>query len=340
MAAPPLRERVPLWLLSGALLLTLVAGLGLRPVLERDYHRYLLVFDITQSMNVRDPLPGARRHTRLDWSKLAARALLSRLPCGSSLGVGVFTQHRSLLLLEPVEVCAHYDELRAVLTDIDWTMAWRARSEIAKGLHSALAITSDLRPPTRLVFFTDGHEAPPVHRDFPPRFDGRPGEVQGLVVGVGGSLPLPIPKLDAAGDEIGVWAREEVMQVDVYSQGRDGAVAGETMVGVDAGDVARRKATGTEHLSSLREGYLGRLAAGLGLDYRRLENADALSEALTGPRYAFRRATVHDVHVWLGTGALIFILLIYMLYYGDVWKTPDRWAESGARGGRDAGRQT
>ena len=340
MASPLSRERAPLWLLSGALLCTLVAALGLRPVLERDYYRYLLVFDVTQSMNVRDPLPGVGRHTRLTWSKLAARELLTRLPCGSSAGIGIFTQHRSLLLLEPVEVCGHYDELRTLLADLDWTMAWRARSEVAKGLHSALAITGDLRPPTRLVFFTDGHEAPPLHPDFPPRFDGRPGKVQGLVVGVGGELPLPIPKLDAGGGEVGVWTREEVMQVDVYSQGRDGGLAGEAMAGVDVGDLEQRKATGTEHLSSLREAYLRRLAAGLGLDYRRLESADVLSEALIGSRYALRRAAAHDVHAWLGAGALTFILLIYMVYYGGVRKTGDARGESGPHGGGGAGRET
>lgn len=340
MAIPLRRGRAPLWLLSAAMLLALVAGLGLRPVLERDYYRYLLVFDITQSMNVRDALPGVSSHTRLDWSKLAARELLSRLPCGSAAGIGIFTQHRSLLLLEPVEVCGHYDELRALLADLDWGMAWRARSEVAKGLHSALAITAELRPPTRLVFFTDGHEAPPLHPDFPPRFDGRPGEVQGLVVGVGGALPLPIPKLDAAGDEVGVWAREEVMQVDVYSQGRDGGLPGETMVGVDAGDLERRKATGTEHLSSLREAHLGRLAAGLGLDYRRLESADALSDALIGSRYALRRASAHDVHAWLGAGALAFILLIYMVYYGSARRTAGPRRASGPHRGGRAGRQT
>jgi mxaL protein len=161
--------------------------------------------------------------------------------------------------------------------------------------------------------------------DFPPRFTGESGKVQGLIVGVGGQLPLPIPKLDETGDQVGVWGRDEVMQVDVYSLGRAGDVPGETMVGVETGDLARRLASGTEHLSSLHEEYLGQLAAGLGLDYQRLEAPGVVAEVLTTGRYAFRRAAVHDVHGWLGAVALTFIVLIYLIYSAGGRKARRRW---------------
>ena len=53
------------------------------------------------------------------------------------------------------------------------------------------------------------------------------------------------------------------------------------MVGIDNTDVARRIASGREHLSSLREPYLRQLATALGLHYHRLETPEALARRLS-----------------------------------------------------------
>jgi mxaL protein len=89
----------------------------------------------------------------------------------------VFSEYRTLVLLTPVEVCANFDDLAAVLERIDGTMAWAGASEVAKGLHSGIRAARELGADTRLVFVSDGHEAPPLHPRYLPRFDGRPGEV-------------------------------------------------------------------------------------------------------------------------------------------------------------------
>lgn len=296
-------RRIALVILSAVLGLVVLAWWGPRLALTTSYHRYLFVFDITQSMNVRD-MAGA---SRLEAAKTAASAGVRSLPCGSEVGLAIFTQHRSFLLFAPVETCAHFDEILAMIGAVDWRMAWRARSEVAKGLYSALQVNQALEPPASVVFFSDGHEAPPIHPDFPPRVQGEPGTRRGLVVGVGGDRPLPIPKLDPEGNVVGRWSRDEVMQVDSYSMGRGGDVAGEAMVGVDTSDLAERIAAGTEHLSSLRGAYLRELARGVNLDYLRLNEARALSAALAGGRYALSRTERVDVHRWLGICALLLL---------------------------------
>lgn len=270
---------------------------------------YVWVFDITQSMNVRDMGQVPPGIGRLEYARQVAARALRRLPCGSEVGVGVFTAHRSLLLFEPVEVCTHYSELTQSLAGLDWRMAWRARSEVAKGLYSGLRIVRALGGSTHLVFFTDGHEAPPINRRLRPRFPAGGGG-GGLIVGVGGRVPVPIPRLDRAGRRLGYWRADEVMQTDVYSYGRPAGQGREQMVDAGPapiGEAARRG--GREHLSALHEAYLRRLADEQGMDYLRLGGPAGLAGSLTESGRGRWVAMDRDLRPVLGGLALLLVLL-------------------------------
>src|SRR5207253_861479 len=143
--------------------------------------------------------------SRLAFAKKALRQSLLELPCGSKVGWAIFTEYRALLLIAPIEVCANLGELRSTLARIDAQMAWAGSSEIAKGLHSAIGIARDLPGKPSLVFVTDGQEAPPLHPRYRPAFDDKPGDVPGLIVGVGDLRPSPIPKTDPEGQPLGFW---------------------------------------------------------------------------------------------------------------------------------------
>jgi mxaL protein len=280
-------------------------------VLQRAVYRYVFVFDITQSMNVSDV--GEPDLTRLRFASRRIAEAITALPCGSGAGLALFSGHRTFLLFTPVEVCDHYAELTGMLAALDWRMAWEARSEVAKGLHQSIAILSELDDNIRLVFISDGHEAPPVNASFRPAFRGEPGAVKGLIAGVGGIHPMPIPKLDDNGRLLGYWQPHEVMQVDSYSLGRGGASGdGEAMAGVDSGDLAQRIRTGSEHLSSLRETYLQQLAHETGLHYHRLHDGAALAAALSAPDLAHYEAAATDIR-WLPAAlALLLLLSLYL----------------------------
>lgn len=291
----------------------LFAALG-RPTaeLEREVYRFVITFDVTQSMNVSDAaLPGASV-TRLDFARAAVRRTLEKLPCGSQLGLAIFTEHRSFLLFSPVEVCDNYTEISTILDRVDWRMAWAARSEVAKGLYSSLSLASLLGKETRIVFLSDGHEAPPVHAEFRPRFSGTPGEISGALIGIGGSKPMPIPRLNNAGKVVGNWTAREVLQVDTYSLGRGANVEAEPMVGVDMSDVAGRIAAGTEHLSSLREVYLQQLAGETRLDYFRPETPQQLANWLTQSAYTNQKPVDTDMRWLPGMLAMLSVLLAYV----------------------------
>ena len=275
---------------------------------QRALFNHVVVLDITQSMNVRDHVLAGKPVSRLDFAKHALRGSLVGMPCGSKLGLGIFTEYRSLLLLAPVEVCANLGELRTTLDRIDGRMAWTGNSEIAKGLHAGIAIARQLAEHPDLVFVSDGQEAPPLDPRNRPAFGGKAGEVAGLVVGVGGLVPVPIPKVDPNGRALGFWHADEVMQSDPRSRGRGGQ--GEAMVGDAVEGVEGIGAgTGSEHLSSLHEAHLRLLAGDTGLSYHRLVNEERFVEAMTAPALARPVPARFDLSPVLAGVALLLLVL-------------------------------
>jgi mxaL protein len=287
-------------LLAAALLLLATFA---RPVwwLERPRFEHVVVLDVTQSMNVQDEVWQGRTMSRLDAAKAALRSAIESLPCGSKIGWAIFTEYRAYLLFTPVEVCAHRAELRGALARIDSRMAWSGNSEVAKGLHSAIGIARQLSGTPSLVFVTDGHEAPPLDPNQRPAFDDRPGEVAGVIVGVGALKPSPIPKSDALGRPLGFWAADDVPQTNPHLPNRD-------LNGRDEVPAAALGATlGSEHLSSLREGYLRLLANENGMSFARVRD-DEIGVALRAPALSRPVKTTVDLRNALAALALLLLL--------------------------------
>ncbi len=272
---------------------------------ERPRFEHVVVLDVTQSMNVQDEVSEGRSVSRLDAAKSALRRVVEALPCGSKIGWAIFTEYRSYLLFTPVEVCAHRAELRGALERIDSRMAWSGNSEVAKGLHSAIGIARQLQGTPSLVFVTDGHEAPPLDPNQRPPLEAKPGEVAGVIVGVGALKPSPIPKSDAQGRPLGFWSADDVPQTNPHLPNRD-------LNGRDEVTAASLGATvGSEHLSSLREGYLRLLASEHGLAFARLRGEE-LSAALRSPALSRPVKTAVDLRAALAALALLLLLLQWL----------------------------
>jgi mxaL protein len=258
----------------------LLAAWGLQPRLPVSRFDGVIVLDITQSMNAEDYSVGGRPVSRLRGAKLALRRVFEAMPCGSRVGLGVFTEYRTMVLIAPLEICANFRELTSVLDGIDGRMAWGGRSEVAKGIGWAIRAADALPGQPAIVFLSDGHEAPPIHPAHRPA-SGESGKIAGLLVGVGGTVPVAIPKFDPDGRRLGFWGADEVMQTDPISRGRSGSVAGERYVETDeVRPPAGWPAPGNEHLSQLREGYLRLLAEELSFGYLRLDDVAGGAHAL------------------------------------------------------------
>lgn len=239
-------------------LLLLQVSVSMSPLdIAQPVHDVQVTFDISQSMNVEDVVLDQSATSRLTLAKAAARTLLLTLPCGSRVGWGVFSGHRVITLITPLEVCSHYAGLLASLEKIDGRMRWVEASNIGKGLHQGIRAAQTLGDGVNVVFVSDGHEAPPL----PEGKTGMPAtrgfNLDGLVVGVGGDTPAPIPKTDAAGKVTGFWQAEEVVQQSNMLTGQS-----------------------REELSRLHADHLIRLAQLANLTYVELDSVHAIARAI------------------------------------------------------------
>jgi mxaL protein len=265
------------WLLAAALV-CFAAALVVPPgKASRNTVNFLLVADITGSMNTRDYGEGSKLESRLDAVKRITRQALVELPCQSRFSLAIFAERRVFLLFNPIEVCSNFAPIDAAVAALNWREGWEGDSHIASGLYRAVALAHELH--TDLVFMTDGQEAPPLPWSGGPAFEGEPGVVKGLIVGVGGYALSPIPKYDDGGREIGVYGPEDVLQESRFGLPPPNAEQrpGYNPRNAPFGDV---HAKGNEHMSSVKEPYLKELAQKTGLAYVHLTNEPEFLKAL------------------------------------------------------------
>ncbi|MCL1962619.1 MAG: hypothetical protein FWG56_12815 [Desulfovibrionaceae bacterium] len=281
--------------LTLALLLLALAVWPPRAQLQQPVFNWQVSFDITQSMNVEDVQLGQQAVSRLALARAAMRDVLEALPCGSRVGWSAFAGYRSLVLLTPLEVCSHYEELLDGLDRIGDRMRWINASNIGKGVTWAVRGAKAIGADTAFVFITDGQEAPPLRgNETPPMGDITPGEVKGWVIGVGGDVPAPIPRVDGNGQVTGYWKAQDVVQGSAIGQ------------------------SGTrEHLSELRQDYLRSLAGLVGVDYARLNAPDTLVKAMLERRFAHSQPADVDLR-WI-PAALALLLLAWRFAPDTGW---------------------
>ena len=123
-----------------------------------------------------------------------------------------------------------------------------------------------------------------------------------MIVGVGALKPSPIPKSDGAGRPLGFWSADDVPQTSPHRPNRD-------LNGRDEVPATALGATlGSEHLSSLREGYLRLLANENGLMFARVRG-DEISAALRAPALSRPVKTAVDLRHALAALALLLLLV-------------------------------
>lgn len=267
-----------------------------RPTLsiKQNVFRYLFVIDITQSMNARDYHTEGMPADRLSVVKESLRRVLHDLPCDSRVGLGLFTTKNVMLLFEPIEICRHFAVIDDVIAHVDWRMAWSADSNIERGLYAAIQAINKLEGRHRLVFLTDGEQT--VNELHRPPLAKVANTVQGLIVGVGGLKPVPLPKLDQENRMIGYWQRNEVKRVGRRPPRNEAAMTQGNRI----------------YRSLLHEAELKQLAGTLGLEYHRLATAERFSKALRSVDMADRRMVETDIRWLFALSALLLIVAAYV----------------------------
>ncbi len=278
-------------------LVALLVCVFMKPiVMTRPAYNFQITFDISQSMRVRDHLIDGQSVSRLVAAKKAAFDLLQSLPCGSRIGWGVFTERRVVSLTTPVEVCDHYAGLLSSLNYIDDGMRWANASGVGKGLHQSIRGADGLGESTRIIFFTDGQEAPPLRAGSRgmPKTDKYP--VGGLIVGVGGVSPVRIPKaIDENGLVTAYWQPNEVVQRKDASFGQS-----------------------HEELSKRQDGHLSKLGRLADLIYLPLESTDQLVDAALVKSLSHENKIPVDLRWIPASLALLFLCFRFLPGMGRV----------------------
>jgi mxaL protein len=275
-----------LWI--SALLLVLAITLPALPFPSKHYN-YFFIIDITRSMNVEDyetefnaPL------SRLEKVKRESLKVIQKLPCGSKVALGIFTERMPTMIHSAIEVCDGYSALRESIEHLDWRMAWVADSNIIQALYNALKLMRTVKlNNSTLVFFTDGHEAPPMNMNYAPDFLDVQSEnnghtlqpIKGIIIGTGQTGLSRIPKFDEEGSQVGFYTAEDVPHRSTFGQPDDPRkVEGYVPRNAPWGN---QSIQGTEHLSSVKEVYLKTISQQAGLDYHHLQLEADLYRALT-----------------------------------------------------------
>ena len=275
---------------------------------NKSVYNLTVIVDITRSMNATDYEKNDKPISRLEFMKQSLRELLLDLPCESTMSLGVFTERRSTLLFEPIEVCSGLTEIESTLNALDWRMAWAADSRISQGLKQT--IESLKKSDSTLVFMTDGQEAPPINPRYAPDLAALKDKMKGVIIGVGGLQAVPIPKFNERGEKIGFYTVDDVPHRSTFGESN---LNPETIEGFDARNApfGKNVVVGSEHLSALQESYLQQLSQTVGFHYARLVNSDDLKRALDEAQLSKIKAVQTDQRWKFATMALVFLTLIY-----------------------------
>ncbi|BDA85159.1 hypothetical protein Sa4125_27010 [Aureimonas sp. SA4125] len=293
-----------LWWLVLAAACVIVALARPQMVREESLRDLLFVVDITGSMNVRDYEAAGEPASRLDVVKAEVVRILKDLPCGSRAGLAIFTERRSFPLFSPAEVCGNLAPMAEAIMALHWRMGWDGDSRVSAGLQSAVSLAASFG--ADLVFLTDGHEAPPLP------YEGRRAirsekTIGGVIAGVGGPKPAPIPRYDEDGREIGFYS-----VTDMIHGSRVGMAPPTASLAPGFhprnNPYGEADLSGIEHLSAVRSSYLVEMAAEAGLGYAPLDRGPALEKAIADAgrsRIARVRISLDPIFAALAFAALL-----------------------------------
>ena len=198
-------ETVLLILASLFLLLALIKP---QIQLKQKVHNYLLVADVSQSMNAEDMKVNNQPVSRLAYTQHMMKQIVKSSPCGTYVSVGIFAAENVALLVMPLEVCKNFDVLNDTIDHLEWRMAWSGNSRMTFGVKAAEATFEYLNIPAQMLFFTDGDESPKANGINKLDISNVRIGKNVVFVGIGGHEPVPIKRFNANNKFVGYWGTD------------------------------------------------------------------------------------------------------------------------------------
>jgi len=203
-----LRDNYETALLVTASLFLLLALIKPQIQLKQEVHNYLLLADISQSMNAEDMKINNQAVSRLVYTQHLMKEVVKTSPCGTYVSVGVFAAENVALLFMPLEVCANFDIITDTIAHLEWRMAWSGNSRMTFGVKAAEATFDYLNIPAQMLFFTDGDEAPKANGINKLDISNVRIGKNVVFVGVGSNDAVPIKRFNANNQFVGYWGTD------------------------------------------------------------------------------------------------------------------------------------
>ena len=218
--------------------------------IKKTITSYMFVVDVSQSMNAKDLTHNDKIISRINYTKLLLKKIINESDCGSFFSINIFAADNVASIIEPVEKCKNYDELIDTIDKLEWRMAWKGNSRITFGVKSAAKMQDSLNFPSKILFFTDGDEAPKVNAINKVNLDNFNLGNEIIFIGIGGDKKVPVPRYNSRNMLVGFWGS------DIYDS-LPGATGSRNIdSGKDDPDPSVASAEYDRYLSKLYEEYL------------------------------------------------------------------------------------
>ena len=294
------RHRRDITLLTAALILLIAALFKPTVPIKREIYSYLLVADISQSMNVMDESINGKPVTRMQYQQHLLHRIIGEMPCGTQVGIGLFAGVSVAALYTPIEVCENFAAIEDTIDHLDWRTGWSGNSRIRESMATLAKLIRSFPEVAQVVYFTDGEETPALHAFNTRDLTGFQGGKDWLFVGIGSDKGTAIPKLDENNQVIGYWSNESfAMQPGI-------AQISESNIGTRNDSVAG--GTSDRFLSKLDEKYLQGMTKEINAKYVNGDSVQAVLAAMKNQPPARRDKAKFDLK-WLlaGVAGLLFL---------------------------------
>ena len=273
-----LRNKTELTVMVLVALLCLLAINNPTVQLKKSITSYMLLVDVSQSMNAEDLLVKDSPVTRIEYTKLLLKNIIDKSSCGSFFSINIFVADNIANIIEPVEKCKNYDELMDTISKLEWRMAWKGNSRITFGIKSAAKMQDSLNFPSKILFFTDGDEAPKVNAINRVNLDDFNLGEELIFVGIGGNVPVPVKRYNSRNMYVGYWGS------DIYDSLPGATGSRNSDSGKDEPDPSVASADYERYLTKLYEDYLISLSEQIKSQYIKGELSDTFTKTILDNR--------------------------------------------------------
>ena len=269
--------------------------------IERDIHNYIFVVDISQSMLTKDMSIEGQKVSRLDYSKKLLQGIIDQLPCKTNVSIGMFAGVSVAATYTPINICDNYSAVNSTIQHLDWRSVWSGNSRIREGLSNLARLIRSFPQSARVVFLTDGEEAPRLHTFNTRDLSQFQGEADWLMVGIGSEEGSAIPKYDSENQLIGFWS------VDSFALQPGIAQISESNIGARNDSIAFSESD--RYISKLNEKYLIEITSMIKGHYMKGDSVNSVISKMNTIPPSWRDNSELPLRNLFVTLSLIFFLL-------------------------------